>query len=354
MEYPFPGVNPPLYTSAQYWVTHVGLIAMTILSLAVLLHGICAEPKRWHVRAFIALILLFPFFVGSLSGVEGDFHISQVYGWAIGIISLAGLINWVRWQRLHQNKPAAGVGLFVCFVLLLVIASLVMPEVAHVREFARRAECVNRMRQAALAMHDYHESFSRLPDSTIVHDDRPPRSWRVELLPYLESEHTRRGYHDNATWDSPENLPIATTSFSAYACPNNNDVRDSKGRYYTSMSAVTGPKTCFENNKGIKLDEIGDGSSNTLLLIEACGQQIVWTEPRDIDISKDPIGINLPGNRPRSSPGWGSSYHKNGGINAVFADGSTRSLPATTDKEVLRRLATANGGEPEYGNSWDR
>ena len=94
MEYPFPGVNPPLYTSAQYWVTHVGLIAMTILSLAVLLHGICAEPKRWHVRAFIALILLFPFFVGSLSDVEGDFHISQVYGWAIGIISLAGLINW--------------------------------------------------------------------------------------------------------------------------------------------------------------------------------------------------------------------------------------------------------------------
>ena len=80
------------------------------------------------------------------------------------------------------------------------------------------------------------------------------------------------------------------------------------------------------------------------MLGECSGLNIVWTEPRDIDTSKQKIGINLPGDRPGTSSSILSSYHR-GGAYVTFADGHVQFLSETIDPKVLQALTTATGGE---------
>lgn len=90
--------------------------------------------------------------------------------------------------------------------------------------------------------------------------------------------------------------------------------------------------------------DFSDGASNTAIVAEACGQQIVWTEPRDIELTDENLGINLPGHKSGQSIGSWSSYHQNG-AHTVLADGSVRFLSVNTDPRVLRAITTVNGGE---------
>ena len=71
---------------------------------------------------------------------------------------------------------------------------------------------------------------------------------------------------------------------------------------------------------------------------------VVWTEPRDFDVSREPIGVNLGGTGRTDSPGMLSSYHAYG-AHAVFADGSVRFIPETIDPQVLRALTTIASGD---------
>ena len=82
------------------------LLAMTILSMEIFFHGLQKKPKQWHGPICIAMIPTAPVFATLLAMVDGDLHIAQFYGWAIVIVSLAGMINYVRWERRREpNCP---------------------------------------------------------------------------------------------------------------------------------------------------------------------------------------------------------------------------------------------------------
>jgi hypothetical protein len=72
--------------------------------------------------------------------------------------------------------------------------------------------------------------------------------------------------------------------------------------------------------------------------------QIIWTEPRDVDVDSQPAGINLAGNKPGHSQGWLSSYHKHS-TRVLMADGSVRTLSQVIDPALLKKLVTIDGGE---------
>jgi len=93
------------------------------------------------------------------------------------------------------------------------------------------------------------------------------------------------------------------------------------------------------------LKDVTDGVSNTLAIVEACGLPVVWTEPRDVDLAEQRVGVNLPGDQPGRSRGVVSSYHPQGG-HVAMADGSVRFMSADIDPGVLRALLSATGGEP--------
>ena len=69
---------------------------------------------------------------------------------------------------------------------------------------------------------------------------------------------------------------------------------DDSGRLYTAFAAVSGPETAFPGGKALTFDAIqkADGLAHTILLGECTALKIVWTEPRDIDTSKQKMGIN--------------------------------------------------------------
>jgi hypothetical protein len=225
-----------------------------------------------------------------------------------------------------------GLGLFWGWYLL--------PPLGHPREASYRTQCKNNLKQIGLALHNYHDTNSAFPPSTA---GDPPHSWRVAILPYLEQQSVFTSYDFASAWNVEPNAKFALHEVRAYICPSSTYPKDSQGRWFTAYSMPTGPHTVGESSTGTPLKDISDGTSNTLLVVEACGSQILWTEPRDVDAGVQPTGINLDGVKRGQSAGWISGYHRNG-AHVLLADGTVRFLAAKTDPAVLKKLATMDDG----------
>ena len=81
----------------------------------------------------------------------------------------------------------------------------------------------------------------------------------------------------------------------------------------TTYRVFTGPGALFEAGKRTGLQDVTDGTSNTILAVEA-KEAVPWTKP-DSDLAFDP-------NAAASLYGAGSPHP--GGFKAAFADGSVR------------------------------
>jgi hypothetical protein len=92
----------------------------------------------------------------------------------------------------------------------------------------------------------------------------------------------------------------------------------------------------FEDERGPKLLDIKDGSSNTLMVVEA-GSAVPWTKPEEISYDND-----------KPLPKLGRQFDD--GFHAAFADGSVRFLGNWTDPKLLRALITSSGGEAITGD----
>ncbi len=329
---------------------HVALLLLVIGSIAGLFFTIRRPTRIWDLLIW-PIIIVSAFAIASWYTGPDETQIFIVgYAFFVLLIAIFGLgIGFIRVFTNSAKVSRAGCTV-VALVVLAVFIALLLPATPSVREAARRTDCKNRIRQIAIAMHNWHDAFGRLPDMAISDGTNPTRSWRVELLPFMEGDSTRQKYRDDRRWDDAENLPVAQTNLQDLRCPSVKHAQnqhDEFGRYFTHYLAVTGPNTIFANGKGMNLDDIanGDGTTKTLLLVEASGRNIVWTEPRDADTAVQPIGINLLGNSVYDSPSLLSTYHP-AGANIAFADASTFTVPKKIDPKILKALTTTNGNDP--------
>ena len=206
-----------------------------------------------------------------------------------------------------------------------VTVALLLPAVQAAREAARRAQCVNNLKQIALGMHNFVSDKGALPPAAISSaDGKPLLSWRVALLPYLGQDSLYKQFKLDEPWDSPSNLALLAQIPNVYRCPS-----DLPSARNTRYQAVVGPGTIFDGAEGIGLDKILDGTSNTLMVVEAANP-VEWTKPDDLDAATI-VG------------GMGSKHP--GGANAAFADGSVRFIKTTVNPATLKALTTAAGGE---------
>jgi beta-lactamase regulating signal transducer with metallopeptidase domain len=213
------------------------------------------------------------------------------------------------------------------------VASLLLPAVAKARDAAQRAQSTNNLKQVALAMHNYADVNKSFPPAVLLGPDGKTKySWRVAILPYLEQEHLYRQYNFNEPWDSENNKKILAQMPAVYRHPSAPGAAGN--RQSSSYYLLTGEGGIFNekpSKTGTGFVQIRDGTSNTLLVVEA-KRDIPWTKPEDI-----PFDVE------RELPKLGGYAAE--GFPVAFADGSVRFIASSIDPQVLKALFTAGGGE---------
>jgi prepilin-type processing-associated H-X9-DG protein len=135
-----------------------------------------------------------------------------------------------------DRSRSLGMTLIELLVVIGIIAALVgllLPAVQSAREAARRAQCVNNLRQIGLSIHNYHDAFGSLPPGRIKSYDpryagaNPPctstivdKGLEVFLLPFLEQAPLYNAINQSLTILGAENGTIHTIVVGQYACPS--------------------------------------------------------------------------------------------------------------------------------------
>jgi hypothetical protein len=201
---------------------------------------------------------------------------------------------------------------------------------------ANRVKSQNNLKQMALAFLNYESangkfSWGIFTPNVPVAQQKPLLSWRVALLPYLEQGELYTQIKLDEPWDSEHNSKFHKLMPKIFEVPGKQAVPG-----MTYYQTFVGPGAIFEKNSlGRKIAGITDGTSNTLLVVEAA-KPVNWMKPDDIDFAVTPNGFPVEGK---------VGGHFDGGFHAAFADGSVRFLPLTLKPLDFQALITAAGGE---------
>ncbi|MEM6799081.1 MAG: DUF1559 domain-containing protein [Planctomycetota bacterium] len=210
---------------------------------------------------------------------------------------------------------------------------------------------MSQAKQLALAMHNYHDDAGRLPPPYSTDTEgRPRHSWRTLLLPYIEEDPLHRLINLQEPWDSPANQRLLSDiSIEVLETPRGRPPRPTKNP--THYLAVVDEQAVFSPKGSVRLADITDGPSKTIVLIEASGFGVSWYEPRDLTLDEaiDLLCGETSEEHEWIVPGFFCSQRLHGdGIHprvVAFADGHAEAIPCLEDRELARALLTRAGGE---------
>jgi type II secretory pathway pseudopilin PulG len=218
----------------------------------------------------------------------------------------------------------------VLVAVIGVLVALLLPAVQAAREAARRNQSMSQMKQMILSMHEYADVKKSFPAHAICDaEGKPLLSWRVQVLPYLEQQALYNQFHLDEPWDSPNNKPLIARMPDVFKNPN---LELGEGK--TNYLGVVGKECIFDgSNKGMKFQQITDGTSKTVMLVEANADRAVeWTKPDD-----------FPYDAKNPAAGLGSAHP--GGWLAAFADGHISFVDSAVDPQIVKALFTCSGHE---------
>ena len=210
-------------------------------------------------------------------------------------------------------------------------ADALVGALTSVRSASSRSQTANNLKQIGLAMHNYHESMGALPPAAICDKaGKPLLSWRVAILPYIEQDNLFKQFKLDEAWDSVHNKKLYDQyKIKVFTIPG----EDAAG--LTRFRVFTGGKdkvdAAFGLTKGVRLQDISDGTSNTALVVTA-KDAVPWTKPDELNF--DPKGN--PGNQ---------LFFQNNVTPLAFCDGSVRYVSKAIPAETWRAIISRNGGE---------
>ena len=107
--------------------------------------------------------------------------------------------------------------LLVVIAIIAILIALLLPAVQKVREAASRTTCENNLKQIGLAMHNYHDTYSKLPPSRLGLNGYA--SWMVLILPFVEQNALYNMWDLNKTYYM-QTAAAQQTAVSIFFCPS--------------------------------------------------------------------------------------------------------------------------------------
>jgi prepilin-type processing-associated H-X9-DG protein len=162
--------------------------------------------------------------------------------------------------------------LLVVLVVIGVLAALLVPAVQMAREAARRAQCINNLRQFGLALNNYESALGVLPPGgTAIR-----ASHLAMLLPFLEQKPLFDAINFEVVPVS-SNITATATSFSVFLCPSDGLHGESGGwtNYAGNVGnglGAYGTDGCFvlaaDHAVALRMGSFLDGTSTTAAMSE--------------------------------------------------------------------------------------
>lgn len=212
---------------------------------------------------------------------------------------------------------------------LTLFRDTIAPSIVAARAQADRMKNSNNLKQIAIAMHNFHDTYRHLPLAGNQKKDgkAPGLSWRVHLLPFLEQAPLYNKFKLDEPWDSPHNKALIAEMPDVYKL----DPSVPNGK--TVALIPMGEGYAFSGEAPTTFADITDGTSNTLWVVEAApGEAVTWTKPEDLDVDLSEIAGQL-------GPEGEATFL------AMRGDGSIATIPDSADPKILHALFTRAGGE---------
>ena len=110
-------------------------------------------------------------------------------------------------QKMHNGFTL--VELLVVIAIIGILVALLLPAIQAAREAARRAQCVNNLKQVGVAMQNYHDVHKTLPMGSY---SCCFGTWQMAILPFIEEQQLADLY----TWN-PKDLDHFDFTYSYYS-----------------------------------------------------------------------------------------------------------------------------------------
>jgi prepilin-type N-terminal cleavage/methylation domain-containing protein len=315
------------------------------------------------------------------------------------------------------------VELLVVIAIIGILIALLLPAVQAAREAARRSQCLNNLKQLRVAMHNYHDSKKTLPP---WHGGNCCNgTWQHLIVQYMEQEQMTEDYQNWGGDDAPPNIngstgsntvtryggtanrPISQKFLESLTCPSdiankpinaipNINYLVNIGQTSNTQVAINGvpfegapfiPRKFLHSDanirvpttggwlvrpwQGVPMNEIIDGLSNTLMMMEVQQGQgadlrgfAVWSPGAAVSALNPPntpiadITAQNCNNQPKinlpcqdgAPQNYASRSRHPGGVQVVLCDGSGRFVRSTISIFIWRAAATTRGKEVQATN----
>ena len=291
--------------------------------------------------------------------------------------------------------------LLVVIAIIGVLVGLLLPAVQQARESARRMACGNNLKQIGLAFHNYGDSFGqKFPAACIKasNSNNAGHGWGIKILPYLEnvSLYDALQAQQTVNWMRTNTTlkPLIDEPIPGYLCPSDpealSDPLATEQAFKASWGGAPGscsnylgnggPTPTWNGNtapyqgvidlslgsvrkmEGVSFQEITDGMSKTLLVVEASGvpatagdepkMRGLWTGPNHVVNShREVIRFTTAKLKAGTQDGF-NSFHPNVVLFAM-CDGAVVSLPEDIEHNSQTpsgRNADTTGSIPTWIN----
>jgi prepilin-type N-terminal cleavage/methylation domain-containing protein/prepilin-type processing-associated H-X9-DG protein len=132
--------------------------------------------------------------------------------------------------RGHIRRGFTLIELLVVIAIIGVLIALLLPTVQQAREAARRTQCKSHLRQIALGLHNYHDTFNLFPSGQYYCKPNTPCNasaffadgwgWTASLLPFVDQAPLFNRFDFALAMRNPYHVGLLATPIPLFHCPS--------------------------------------------------------------------------------------------------------------------------------------